>query len=219
MNIYKTIYKKSSLRSPTKKRFDIKSDNEWDDDMGGEQITCEDNHIYFYDNVNGKNILSLIKHIKNINIKLSALQSEFSIKYGTSVDFNIYLHINSSGGYVTDAFAALDHIEKSKFPIVSIVEGYAASAATFLSIVCSKRQITKTSSMLIHQLSGGCCGTYEQLEDDHENNKYLEDCIKKLYIKYTNRKLNSKLLEKVLKHDLMWNAEKCLRYGLVDEII
>ena len=28
-----------------------------------------------------------------------------------------------------------------------------------------------------------------------------------------------KELDKILKHDLWWDAEKCLKYGLIDEII
>jgi len=147
------------------------------------------------------------------------LKTELYSKYETNASFNIYLHINSPGGYITDAFAALDSIQKSNCPVISIIEGFAASAATFLSIVCSERRITKMSFMLIHQLSSSSSGTYEQLEDDHENNKYLEESIKKLYITHTGGKLNSRILEKVLKHDLMWNSEKCLKYGLVDEII
>jgi ATP-dependent protease ClpP protease subunit len=196
-----------------------RSDEDEDENIPCDLVTCEENHIFFYDSVNTKSILVLIKYIKMLNIKLALLKTELDSKYSTTTDFNIYLHINSPGGYITDAFSVIDYIKKSEFSIISIVEGQAASAATFLSIVCSKRQITSTSSMLIHQLSGQSSGTYDQLDDDHENNKYLDECIRKLYTTNTNGKLNTKILEKVLKHSLMWDASKCLKYGLVDEII
>ena len=51
------------------------------------------------------------------------------------------------GGYVTDAFSGVDAIIGSEIPINSIIEGYAASAATFLSVVCNRRYITKHSSV------------------------------------------------------------------------
>ena len=194
-------------------------DNDEEEEDSSELVTYEDNHIYFYDDVNTKSILLLIKYIKAINQKFAMLKSELTIKYETNIAFNIYLHINSGGGYITDAFAAIDYIRLSAMPVVSIVEGFAASAATLISVVCHKRQITKMSSMLIHQLSSEANGTYEQLEDDHENNKYLEECIKKIYIVHTHNKLNNKILQKILKHDIMWNAAKCLQYNLVDEII
>ena len=208
------IIKKPKLRTNPKKKDENDSDEETSD-----LVSCENNHIYFYDWVNSKSILALIYYIQTVNTKLRALKADIEGKYDTTVDFNIYLHINSCGGYITDAFAVLDCIKKSEFPIISIVEGYAASAATFLSIVCHKRQITSFSCMLIHQLSSASIGTYEQLEDDHENNNYLLNCMKKLYTTHTKGKLTNKILEKVLKHDLMWDANTCLRYGLVDEII
>jgi len=217
MEKHKIISKK--LKRYSKNKDVVGNENEYDDEIISELITCEDNHIYFYDYVDPKNILILIRYIKNLNIKFALLKSELDVKYQANVNINIYLHINSAGGYVTDALAAISYIQNSKIPIISIVEGYAASAATFLSIVCAERRITKLSSMLIHQLSSTASGTYEQLEDDHENNKYLEDCIKKLYSTYTRGKLNSKVLEKILKRDIMWNSAKCLQYGLVDKII
>ena len=202
-----------------KSKKKIEENEEEEEEAGNELVSVEDNHIYFYDSVTTKSILTLIKHIQTLNKNLLFQQRDIKIKYDIDVEFNIYLHINSCGGYISDAFAALKYIEQSKIPIISIIDGFAASAATILSIVCYKRQITSFSSMLIHQLSGGCCGTYEQLEDEHENNIYLENSIKKIYIKYTNGKLTNKILEKVLKHDLMWDAAKCLQYGLVDEIV
>lgn len=214
MHKHKLISKKPSLTSKTKK-----NEEEEDDDKWVELVTCEDNHIYFYDDVNTKSILILIKYIKQLNVKLLTLETEVKLKYNTSIDMNIYLHINSRGGYITDAFAALDYIQKSKLPIISIIDGYAASAATFLSIVCNKRQITSFSSMLIHQLSSEASGNFEQINDDYINCQYLQNCIKKLYIEHSNGKLNNKKLDNILKHDLMWDAKKCLEMGLVDEII
>jgi ATP-dependent protease ClpP protease subunit len=41
--------------------------------------------------------------------------------------------------------------------------------------------------------------------------------IKDIYEEHTN--IPKKELAKVLKHDLWWDAETCLKYGLIDEII
>ncbi len=217
---HKLISKKPQLGSPSKKKQNKENNNEdSDDDKWAELVTCEDNHIYFYDHVNAKNILTLIKYIKNLNIKLLLIKTEFEIKYNSATNLSIYLHINSCGGYITDALAGVDCIKNSKVPIISIVEGYAASAATFLSMVCNTRQITSSSCMLIHQLSGITCGTYDQMNDDHTNNILLQNKIRQLYLENSNNKLTNKKLDVVLKHDLMWDANKCLASGLVDEII
>lgn len=193
-----------------------------DESYNSNSITRTNNHIYFYCDVNTETILELNKNIMTINNEIKSNifnfeknndDMEFNIK-----NFNIYLHINSGGGYITDALAGVDAILNSNIPITSIIEGHAASAATFLSIVCHKRIITKHSSMLIHQLSGGYWGTYEQMTDDYKNSTYLQKIIKKLYIEYSKGKLTNEKLDKYLKRDLYWSAKKCKKLCLVDEI-
>lgn len=217
MSIYKhkNIVKKPIYRNDCKKND---SDDSIDDSCS-ELVSYEDNHIYFYDEVNTKNILTLIKFIKQINKKLLIQKFEFMIKHEIEFEPIIYLHINSYGGYILDALSGVDAIKDSKIPITSIIEGAAASAATLLSIVASHRQITKNSSMLIHQLSGGCGGTHEQMKDEIQNCTYLENICNKIYLQNTNKKLKKKILDETLKHDLWWGAEKCMQYGLVDEIL
>ena len=217
MSVYKhkSITKKPGLRKEGKKTepdFDM-------DDGGGEQVSCEENHIYFYDEVNTKNILALIKFIKSLNTKLLLFKMDLELKHEIPVDPKIFLHINSYGGYITDALSGVDAIKNSKIPITTIVEGAAASAATLLSVVGAERQITKNSSMLIHQLSGSSVGTYEQLKDDMLNCTYLENTCNKIYLSHTNKKLKRKVLDETLKHDLWWSADKCFQHGLVDEIL
>ena len=46
--------------------------------------------------------------------------------------------------------------------------------------------------------------------------RFMEMIIE-VYEQHT--KIPKKELNKVLKHDLWWDAKKCLEYGLVDEII
>ena len=60
-------------------------------------------------------------------------------------------------------------------------------------------------------------GKYSEMKDDMENSKMLMKKIKDIYRKYT--KIPESKLDDILKHDLWWDAEKCLEYGLVDEII
>ena len=43
------------------------------------------------------------------------------------------------------------------------------------------------------------------------------EMIKKLYKEYT--KVPDKELDEILKHDLWWDAKKCLDYGLIDKIL
>jgi len=70
--------------------------------------------------------------------------------------------------------------------------------------------------MLIHQLSSGSWGKMAELEDDFANNKKLMSKIKDIYKEHTE--VPKKELSEILKHDLWWESDVCLKYGLVDEL-
>ena len=82
----------------------------------------------------------------------------------------INLRLNSYGGSLFAGLATVDVIRNLNCEVHSHVEGAAASAATIISVACDKRYIGKYSKMLIHQLSSGTYGKYNELEDDMENN-------------------------------------------------
>ena len=71
--------------------------------------------------------------------------------------------------------------------------------------------------MLIHQISSGMWGKYEELKDDMENAESLMEAIREIYVNHT--KIPKKTLNQLLKRDLWFDADTCLKYGLVDEII
>ena len=127
------------------------------------------------------------------------------------------MHINSPGGSLFDGLAAVDYVRRSKAPVHSIVEGMAASAATLISVMAHKRSINKHSYMLIHQLSSGAIGKFEELMDDMENNKALMKAIREIYLART--KIPENLLKDILKKDIYFDAKQCLKYGLVDNIL
>lgn len=170
-----------------------------------------ENNIYFYGDILESNALEL-------NAALFELDKKLSIS-GVFLDVRpiINLRINSYGGSLFAGLATVDVIRNLNSEVHSYIEGAAASAATIISVACSKRYIGKYSKMLIHQLSSGIYGKYTELEDDMENNKHLMATIKSIYKQYT--KLPMKKLDEILKHDLWFDSKTCLDYGLVDEII
>ena len=60
-------------------------------------------------------------------------------------------------------------------------------------------------------------GQVQEMQDDMQNSEMLMEKIRNIYRKYT--KIPKKELDNILKHDIWWEAEKCLEYGLVDELI
>ena len=177
---------------------------------GGAVTKVIENNLYFYGDITEANILELNATLHELDKKLSVTNVFLDIRP------IINLHINSYGGSLFASLATVDVLRNLNSEVHSYVEGAAASAATIISVACSKRYIGKFSKMLIHQLSSGIYGKYNELEDDMENNKHLMATIKSIYKEYTT--IPMKKLDEILKHDLWFDSETCLGDGLVDEI-
>jgi len=181
------------------------------DKGGGNAVRVVENTIYFYGDVTESNALDLNSTLHAVDKKLNVISSLLGVKPV------INLHINSYGGSLFAGLATVDTIRGLDADVHSIIDGAAASAATIISTTCTTRSIGKYSKMLIHQLSSGMYGKYNELEDDMENNKHLMDTIKQIYKEHTQ--VPMKKLCEILKHDLWFDSKTCLELGLVDEII
>ena len=206
----------SKKRKITKKEVDEDSEDNPLEDLGKlfkppQNFERDRNHIYFYTDVDQDTCLNLNRKINDLNRELLKDVVEFNTPPPA-----IYLHINSGGGSLFAAFSTIDTIMNSKIPIVSIIEGCAASAATIISMVCHKRYITPNSFMLIHQLSTGVYGKFEEIKDNFINDEALMKLLYKLYNEHTS--MDNKTIKTVLKRDIWWTADECLEHGLVDDI-
>ena len=183
---------------------------------GGESsekhISVQDNKIYFYSGVNRNSCSELNKKMSELETKALTLSLNLDIDPPP-----IKIYINSGGGSVVAGIASMDTILRSKVPIETYVDGFCASAATFMSVVGNYRAMSRNSYMLIHQVSTQFWGTYANFDDEKKNLDLMMKTIKDVYKKYT--KLPMRKLDEILKHDLMWDAKTCLEYGLIDEIV
>jgi ATP-dependent protease ClpP protease subunit len=178
--------------------------NELDSDVETPtNVAISKNHIYFYSNVCSTTILQLNKAINDLN--------EPGSRYP-----EIWLHINSNGGNVYDALSAVDTIKDSPTPVITIIEGIAASAGSMISIVGDKRYIRTNGTVLIHQLRNDFSGKKCDMEDDLENMKALDEKMIDIYV--NNTKIKRVELRKMLKNELEFGAQKCIELGISDEI-
>jgi len=179
---------------------------------GDKHISVHENKIYFYSGVNRASVVELNKKIGEIESR--------SLTLANSLDIDpppIKIYINSGGGSITAGISSMDTILRGKVPIYTYIDGFCASAATFLSVVGVKRYMSRNSYMLIHQLSTNFWGKYSEFEDEKQNLDLMMKTIKRVYKEYTKVPMGK--LDEILKHDLMWDAETCKSLGLIDEII
>ena len=176
-------------------------------------ISVHENKIYYYAGVNRDSASELNKKIGELESKSLTLCHNLDLEQPPT----LRIFINSGGGSITAGISSMDTILRTKVPVETYVDGFCASAATFLSVVASNRFMSRNSYMLIHQLSTQFWGKYSEFEDEKQNLDLMMTTIKSVYEKYT--KVPKKKLDEILKHDLLWDAETCLKYGLIDEII
>lgn len=180
------------------------------DDDGGKM-----NHLYFYDEVDRDSCLELAQKINKMGTELQIL----SLNYDLDEIPKIYLHINSLGGCVFSAFTVIDAILQSKVPVVTIVEGACASAATLISVSGHERRMGEYGYFLMHQLRSGSWGKMNEITDEYDNCMEIMRRIKSHYIRFSNGLFKEEDLNGILEHDIWWTAKDCVEYGLIDKIM
>lgn len=204
------------------KRGKRKNDEDDDEDvvMVKRNLARSGNHIYFYDVIDTQSQMWL-------QTQMTAAYEEYVISnakelaHSHSITENIYLHINSPGGSVVSALAIYDFIKNFPMICVGVVEGMAASGASIMLCACAMRQMTKTSTVLCHELRhvgfGYIHETWRNIQDQYENDKFFMERLKDIYIEETA--IPPTTIDEALSHDLYWGVEKCMEYELCDFVV
>ena len=168
-----------------------------------------------YKFVSNERILYLYGDIDNesCNTLVSELES-----LSDDTDNPIHLRIQSYGGEIIPTLNVIDTITRIKNPVYTYVDGYAASAATLISVSGNYRCMGKHSLFLMHKLYGSSEGNYDSLRDEFDNDKLLMNFMEDIYLENSN--LNKLELDNILNHPNKWmNSSNCLKYDLIDEIL
>lgn len=176
-------------------------------------IMVNHNEIYFYEEVTPLSVLTLCNHVSTIEKTLLKLQCDYRLDTPPS----IYIYIHSYGGDVYAGLSCMNTLEACRVPIVTIVDGFVASAATFLLLGGTERRMREHSRILIHQLRGETWGKYEDLKDEMQNTEDLMDTIQDIYVSKSD--IPERKIRKIIKKELTMSAKKCLKHKLIHQII
>lgn len=155
-----------------------------------------------------KDIIKIINQYKK-NIK----------KQDTTDREPIHLYLNSFGGSLYDCLGIVDLIRNLKTPIHSYCFGKCMSAGMVVFACCDKRFISENSTVMLHQLSGGYIGKYQDMEENVEESRRMQKLMEDLIM--INTYIDEDFLEelKYRKFDCYLDAEQCIEMGIADEII
>ena len=131
---------------------------------------------------------------------------------------DIYLYIDSYGGYLDSMFAMIDTINMVRCDVQTICVGKAMSAG---AVILSsgkrwKRFITPNARTMVHQLFALSYGTATEIEKEAQEIKRMQQQMERILAKNTRQPL--KQIRKDLIDIKFMDAEGSVKYGLVDKI-
>ena len=131
----------------------------------------------------------------------------------------INLFIQSPGGSLLPTLALVDEIKNFDVDIHTFIRGYAASAATLLSVIGKKRYIYKNSLMMIHgiKLNEQTVSNVLQVKDLNHNIDLFMSIITDIYLENSN--IDKKMLFELFEHDIWLDSKNALKFGFVDKIL
>jgi ATP-dependent protease ClpP protease subunit len=157
-----------------------------------------------------------MKLIREFEEEVKAVKADAYSKY--FVEPELFVHISTYGGCLYSSLMCYDSLKSKTYNVITIAEGYVASGGTIMMLGGKTRQIQKSAVMLIHQLSTGMYGKFEELKEDFQNSEQDMKRLTKIYHTELKGKMTKKQIEEALKHDYWWDAETCIAKGLCDEI-
>jgi len=199
--------KSDYLSKQRRRKYDgVDNDSSDDDD---DKVYCRGCKVYFYADVTKKSVYMLITALDE------AIRNAYTNP--SNMDPCIYLYIHSDGGDAYAGLSAMDHIRSLHTKVITIADGFVASAATFILLAGYKRLGMPHCHVLIHQIRSGFWGKYDEMLDEVKNSKLLMKTLTEIYRSSTRIAQNR--LDSLLKQELNLNTALCLKYGVIDEIM
>ena len=135
-----------------------------------------------------------------------------------SKDKDIFMYIQSPGGYVHSGLAIYDTMQYVKPDVATVCIGMAASAGSLLLMAGAngKRIALPNSKIMIHQPSGGFRGQATDMEIHVKDILETKERLNRLYAKHTKQDL--KVVTEAMERDKFMTPEEAIDFGLVDKI-
>jgi ATP-dependent Clp protease protease subunit len=134
-------------------------------------------------------------------------------------DKDIFLYINSPGGYVSAGLGIYDTMNYIKPSVATICMGQASSMAAILLAggAAGKRSALPNSRVMIHQPLGGAEGQASDIKIHADEILRLRARLNSILAKSTKQTLRK--IEKDTDRNLFMNAEEAKKYGIIDTLL
>lgn len=129
----------------------------------------------------------------------------------------VSLRIDSSGGDVFEAFAMCSAIQRYEGEVTAYIDGLAASAASYIAVVCKNVVMNDYAYLMIHCASSYVSGNARDMEDTAARLRNIDANLAAIY-----EKRSALTTEEVLDYmaDETWfTAAEAMECGLCTEVV
>ena len=120
---------------------------------------------------------------------------------------NLELNIASYGGEILPTISIIDLIKSKNLKTTANIVGFAASAAAILALSCDVVTMSSLGSLMIHS-------AWTEMSDSDDPG--IKRC-NQVQLQIINKRCKA-ISDKTLKQDNWYNANECLKLGLIDNI-
>lgn len=128
----------------------------------------------------------------------------------------VTLHINSPGGDVFDGLAITNAIRDHRANVTVVVDGLAASAASFIAMAGDRVVMNRNSQMMIHDAHGLTIGNGTDMRAMADLLDKMSDNIADIYAKRAGGTQQS--WRKAMQNETWYSADEAVKAGLADEV-
>lgn len=132
---------------------------------------------------------------------------------------DVYLYINSPGGYLSSGLAIYDTMQYIRPQIRTLCIGQASQIGSLLLAAGAKgkRAALPNARITMHQPLGGVSGQSRDIELQAKEILSIKDRLTQLYAKHTGRPLEQ--IEKDTDRVYNLTADEAREYGLIDSVL
>lgn len=188
-------------------------------DLGSSFNETDPRAIWLTTEVYPETIATIVQQIQNINYIDEKKEKEYLMEGQTYVRPPIKLYVSSYGGSVYDGLGLIGIIKKSKTPIHTIAFGKVMSMGVLLAISGHVRFSYPHTTFMIHSISSGNFGCYQELKESLEEDTRLQEKLDSIITSSSNitqERLNEVLVKKL---DWYFDADQALEFKMINEII
>jgi|GEM_PF-2436042 ATP-dependent protease ClpP protease subunit len=127
------------------------------------------------------------------------------------------IHIHSGGGDVFEGYAMCTAVQRYEGETVAYIDGLAASAASYIAVVCDRVVMADYAQMMIHKASADTYGNADYLERMAARLRETDKTISGFYLRRTS--LDAEQVEAYMAEEHWFNAQDAMACGMCQEVV